>query len=225
MKVLLIHGDDTYNSYKYLCELIKTSKKKNWQIIKIDPKKKEKLSDNIAQNSLFEKKRLFILENYKSLGKADLKWIKDKLEDTQGYLVIYERGKIQAGFIKAVEKSKKEKTFELPSVVFKFLDAFYPGNGKEALNLLHLVKKRQPVEFLFTMLSRHLKDLYWVSIDPSSIPYASWRVSKLEKQAKRFPEEKIKNIIKILSDLDIKVKTTSESLEDSLDLIILQELE
>jgi len=225
MKTLIIHGDDTFESYRFLTDLFKKTKKKKWQIIYIDINKDTSVSESIIQDSLFDQKRLYVLRNYKSLGKNDLKWIKEKLSDIDGYLVIYYEGKIASQFIKSISGDKKERLFELPVIVFKFLESFYTGNSKETLNLLYKLKTNKPVEFMFAMLARYLKDLYWVSIDPSSIPYASWRVSKLEKQSKRFDSGKIENIIKRLSDLDIKVKTSKENLEESLDLLILQELE
>ena len=225
MKTLIIHGDDTIRSYQFLSNLIKKTKKNKWQIINIDSGKDTSFSESITQDSLFDKKRLYILKNYKYLNKSDLKWIKEKLNDFDGYLVVYQEGKIASQFIKSIKGDKKERLFELPVIVFKFLESFYPGNSKEALNILYGLKSNKPVEFIFTMLARHLKDLYWVSIDPSSIPYASWRVSKLEKQLIGFPDGKVESIIKQMSDLDIKVKTSKESLEESLDLLILQELE
>ena len=225
MKTLIIHGDDTEGSYEFLNDLIKKTKKKRWQITYSDLNNETSFSESITQNSLFDQKRLYVIKNYKGLNKVDHKFIKEKLSSIDGYLVIYYEGKIASHFIKSIKGDKKERLFELPVIVFKFLESFYPGNSKETLNLLYNLKENKPIEFIFTMLARYMKDLYWVSIDPSSIPYASWRVSKLEKQSKRFMDGKIKNIIKKMSDIDIKVKTSSESLETNLDLLILQELE
>jgi DNA polymerase III delta subunit len=96
-------------------------------------------------------------------------------------------------------------------------------------NLLKLIPKKvienEAPEFVFNLLSRHLRDLCWVTLDKDSLSCPGWRVSKLSQQAKRFPEGKIKKLIKMFAEIDIKAKTSKANIIDSLDFIIASELE
>jgi hypothetical protein len=75
------------------------------------------------------------------------------------------------------------------------------------------------------MLARHLKDLYWVSIDPKTNQYPSWRLSKLKSQAEKFEGGKLTRIISDLSDIDILVKSSKADLLTELDLLMVKQLE
>ncbi len=113
----------------------------------------------------------------------------------------------------------------MPRNIFKFLESFYPGNSRGCLNLYYDVINGEPVEFLFSLLSKQVRDLYWVIVEPSTIPYPSWRVAKLEYQSKHFKKNDLVDLIKRLSKLDIRTKTTKQNLADSLDLLILTNLQ
>ncbi len=62
-------------------------------------------------------------------------------------------------------------------------------------------------------------------MEPSTIPYPSWRVAKLEYQSKHFVKIDLVDLINTLSKLDIRTKTTKHNLTDSLDLLILTNLQ
>jgi DNA polymerase III delta subunit len=143
----------------------------------------------------------------------------------EGNLVIYHEKKIPKSFISSIKKIKKEEEYELPKLLFKFLESLVPGNAERSLNLLHTVLENEPPEFVFAMLARHFKDLYWVKKDPSNIPYPSWRVSKLESQASKFSIKQLKSFISKLAKTDVEVKTGKNDLLRSLDLLVMSELE
>jgi DNA polymerase III delta subunit len=75
------------------------------------------------------------------------------------------------------------------------------------------------------MLGRHLRDLYWVSIDTKSNQFPDWRLSKLKFQVEKFSPPKIKQIISELGDIDILVKSSKTDLLTALDLLIVKQLE
>src|SRR4030042_246580 len=90
--------------------------------------------------------------------------------------------KIKKWQIVKINKNTKIKEYKLQNTIFKFLESFYPSS-KTCINYLYQVIEKEPIEFVFLLLARQLKDLYLVKMEPSSIPYASWRVKKLEFQA------------------------------------------
>ena len=115
--------------------------------------------------------------------------------------------------------------FQLTRYLWKLLDSIAFRNSKETIKLLHIVLKTEPVEFVFSLIAKQVRDLYWVTIDDSSLPYPNWRVGKLKKQASKFTKEQLKNIIHDLAELDIKAKTSKANLADSLDFLLVSHLE
>ena len=115
--------------------------------------------------------------------------------------------------------------YKLPKLVWNFLNSFYPGNSINCLKLLHRVVINERIEFVFSLLVRQIRDIYWVKIDKGSIGYPSWRLKKLNTQGKNFSKNLLKEIIKDFSKIDIKVKTSNTNLLDSLDFVIATKLE
>ena len=168
---------------------------------------------------------MIILENVSLINKITSDWINKEADNLDATLVIYNQGIVDLKLIKSLPKNTKVEEFKLKSYIWNFLDSFYPGNVKNVLLLLNEVVKKDPVEFLFTLLVRHLRDLYWLKIDPKALNYPSWRLSKLKRQASRFSEKVLKSIIADLADADIKSKTSQVDLKDSLDFLIATKLE
>jgi hypothetical protein len=212
MKIIVLHGDDTAKSYERLSKFIETAKKRSWEIV---------TNEFPNTPSLFGTERLIIYRDFTLLSKNDIK----NFDRFEGTLVIYHQGELPQTFIKQMPPDFKMEKFELPKILFTFLESFYPGNGIRSIKLLHDLVKNSAVELVFFMLARHLKDLYWVSIDPKTNQYQSWRLSKLQSQSEKFGIEKLKQIISKLSDIDILVKTSKADLLTELDLLIVKHLE
>ena len=212
MKIIVLHGDDTTKSYDRLTKFIDTAKKRGWEIV----------TDEFPNTpSLFGTDRLIIYRDFSLLTKRDIK----NFDRFTGTLVIYHEGILPQTFLKLMPPDFKMEKFELPKLLFTFLEAFYPGNLERAVKLLHALIESSAIELIFFMLARHLKDLYWVSIDPKTSNYPSWRLGKLKSQAGKFGEEKLTQIISELADIDIVVKTSKADLLTSLDLLIVKQLE
>lgn len=212
MKVIVLHGDDTDKSYKRLSTFMDVAKKRGWEII---------TNEFPNTPSLFGIERLIIFRDYKLLTKNDIK----NFGMFDGTLVVYHDSILPQTFLKLMPQDFKMEKFELPKILFTFLDSFYPGNSKQCLSLLHDLTKNTAIELVFFMLSRHLKDLYLVGINPKTTQYPSWRLSKLKSQSIKFGQEKLKQIISKMADIDIKVKTSKADLLTELDLLIIKHLE
>lgn len=206
MKLIILHGDYVIKSYERLSKFISEAKKRGWEISDYD-------NETVCNQSLFAAERFVILRDYKTLNKKDI----SKLNKYPGTLVIYNEGNIPQTFLKTLTNPKIEE-FKLPKIIWNFLDNF-------SIRLFHEAIKTEPVEFVFSLLAKRFRDLYWVKIDPNSIPYPSWRVGKLKSQSLKFKEETIKEIINRLAKIDIEVKTSKANLISSLDLLIIKHLE
>lgn len=225
MEILVIHGDHTLKSYEKLRDVIDTSKTKGWLIQKISEGDKLSFPEVLTGQELFEYKRLLVVEEINKIKKNDLDWLATNNKTLDGFLVLYSASTIAKSVLKLLPKGYKTEEFRLPKLIWRFLESFYPGNTRVCLELLHEVVKTEPDEFVFALLARHLRDLYWVKDTPKSLPYPSWRVGKLKVQVKRFNNGKLKMAINSLSDIDIKVKTSKAELISSLDFLIATHLE
>jgi len=225
MKIILIHGDHSLKSYERLQTLINVAKERDWEIVKIDPENKMSLPEKFTTANLFGRERLYVLEKLPKIRKKDLEWLKKNIKRISGTIIIYHGSPISKSLTKLIPPVTKTEEYKLPKLIFKFLESFWPGNSKNSISLLHDIIKDDSPEFVFNLLSRHLRDLYWATLDKESLSYPSWRIGKLTQQAKHFPEGKIKELISAFAKIDVDVKTSKANVADSLDFIIASELE
>ena len=121
------------------------------------------------------------------------------------------------------------KQFKITKTIFQFLDTIRPKNGKTILMLLHKTLETEEIEFVFFMLVRQLRMLLALfepgdeSIDEVK-RMAPWQKSKLQKQAKLFTIESLKDLYKKLLDIDIAQKTGGLALplSETIDFLLLE---
>ena len=224
MKIFIIHGEHTLNSYNRLQEYIKKAREKDWEI-QYAEKDDKNIREIFLGQSLFLKDRLLVIKDIQILSGVFLNWLKDNEKRIPGSLIIYHRGKISSRLIRSLPKTDKAEEFELPKFIWSFLDSFFPGNAKNAYKLLHEAIKTEPVEFVFAMLARQIRDIYWAKVDPSTMECPSWRVAKYKNLASKFKTETLEELIDEMSQADINSKTSHTDLTRSLDFIIAKYLE
>ena len=202
MKVIVLHGDDVEKSYNRLTVFIKEAKKRGWEIV----------NDEIETTpSLFGTEKLIIVRNIKLIDKNAINSIKK----VAGTLVIYSEKKLSATFLKNLPKDTKTELFELPFLLWKFLDTFDIKTFQEAT-------KTQAPEMILAMMARRFRDLYWVKVGNPKV--SPWQLSKLKRQADKFSKDELKTIINKLSIIDVKSKTGGPNLKSLLDIFIVKRL-
>lgn len=202
MKIIVVHGDDTEKSYARLTVFVKEAKSRGWEII----------NDKIEETpSLFGTQKLIILRNYQLLDKKQLKLT----EKIPGTLVIYHQKKLPQTFLKTLPPDTKKELFELPFLLWKFLDSMNIKTFQEVI-------ETQPVEMVFAMIAKRLRDLYWVKT--GSPKMSPWQLSKLKKQSDKYNKEKLEEIISDLAKIDIDAKTGKRDLKSCLDLLVIKKL-
>lgn len=195
--ITLIHGEDSLRARDKFTVLIEEYKKKGYEIIAEG-----------SGNSLFSQKVLLVVENPK-------KFFWDiQVSDV---LILYD-GNVPANIIKLLPTGAKIEKFAVPGKLFAFLD-------KITLSSFQEIIKTEPLELVFAMLGRQFRDLYWANIDPKTLGYKSWRVAKLQGQAKKLGTGKLKKLLAKMSRIDVLAKTGERDLLTSLDLLIASELE
>lgn len=224
MKLFIIHGDHSLNSYEKLQEYLSKAKNKGWETINID-REKENFKNELIGQSLFSEKRLVILNDIRFLTKSNSEWIKDNQDRIRCILIIHHKGIVKKSMLNKLPKPTKIEEFKIPKLIWSFLDSFFPNNSKNCYKLFHEVIKNEAIEFVFAMLARQVRDIYWAKIDPKTLNYPSWRLNKLKKLSSRFSRKELEIIIEEMSQADIKSKTSQADLSKSLDFIIAKYLE
>lgn len=223
MKIIVLHGEDTEKSYERLKKFIQTAKVRSWEVSYIN-ESNQSFEENLASSSLFGNERFFLLNEVNVLGKRELEWLKKRYAKINGNLIIYHEGDLSAAFIKSLPKESRIEQFTLPKILWNFLDNLIPGNGAKLIVQFHKIVEKDAPEFVFSLIARQIKDLYWAKTEPTSLPYQNWRVGKLKSQSQKFEEGKLAGLIEQLSQIDIDVKTGKADLVSSLDLLFITKL-
>lgn len=228
--ITIIHGDDTVASRKFFLELRQ----------KIDNPfsfegERLSLSDLIQifeGAALFAQHKEIFIENFfskrKSVKEVDeiVNLVQENLKVAQVYFWEgKELSKTQLPFF----KNSIIKTFKHPQALFLFLDAIKPNNGRSLITLFHKALENSEKEIIFYMLVRQFRLLLALS-DPSTggqidevKRLAPWQKSKMQKQAKLFSQERLKELYKKLYEIDLAQKTgaLNLSLEQAIDMFLI----
>lgn len=223
MKIFLLHGDNVNKSYGRLMKYTEHAKKRNWDIVHFDGNRS--LSMAMGTDSLFGGEKLVIIDSFSYLSKEDLEWMKNKRTDFSGNIVVYHDTVLSAVKIKTLPAIDKAEEFSFPVVLWNMIDSLYPGNSRKFLELFHEVTKTEAVELVISIVSKHIRDLYWILSDESSYVSPPWKKKKMINQAKKFSITKLTQLIFGLSVIDISTKTSDDSLSDLLDLFLIKELQ
>lgn len=190
MRIIVLHGNDIEKSYKRLQVFIDEAKRRSWKITDYN-------FDEITNQSLFGEECFYILKDYTRLDSSSSRGRKstiEKLKKYSGNLIIYQNSKIPAPTLKKLEADKTE-LFELPQLLWKFLDNM-------TVDGLHELLKTQPAEYILAMIA--------------------W---KFKQNFLKNPSEKNAKLIQDLAEIDIKSKTGKRDLTLSLDLLIIKQLQ
>lgn len=223
MKIIVLHGDDERKLYERLTKFIETAKARSWEVAYLDDKKLS-IQEQLSSTSLFGAERFFIIRDVTRLGKKEVEWINKKSSELSGTLIIYHEGYVSQLILKALPKETKIEEFKLPVILWNFLDNLYPGNSEKSIKQFHQIIDKTAPEFIFTLIAKLFRDLYWVKMDSSTLSYQPWRISKLKSQSAKFTTDKLKFLIEKLAEIDIKVKTSKSDLVSELDLLIIKQL-
>lgn len=223
MQYFLVHGEDSIKSNDRLAKFIKEARKRNWEVVYLDGGS-QSIPENISFESLFSQERFFVHREFKKISTTDLDFIIKKTGNTSGNLILYANSEVPKTLINKLPKGTKVEEFKLPKLIWELMDSFYPGNAKNFSRLLHETIETQPIELIFEMLSRLLKDLYLAKKYPSSSAIPSWKLGKLKNQVSRFNAGVLEDIIADYAQADTKSKTTDSNLIDLLDLIVVERL-
>lgn len=224
MKIVVVHGDDTKKSRARFAQIVSGVKKKGWDVNFLVSDSKTNIGDPLINATLFDSPTLYVIEEAKKLTKQDLDWLSGNSAKFDSQLLIYSLSKLPATTLKAFGDNLKKEVFELPQILFTFLDNFKPQNSKTCLKLFEQLTDSQPMELIIAMLARLLRDLYIALLDLKSLGYPEWRLKKISSQASKFTKLELADIIGELAEIDLKSKTSSVDTRLLVEMLIIKRL-
>lgn len=221
----VVCGEDSVSSFNYYSTLKKDCQDKGCEIRDINANDLENINLWLGEaQSLFAQKQAFFTQNInkKLSRKLNLKInkvVEELIKDKKIELISWEE-EISSRFLK-FPKGIIVKEFKLQENIFKLQDALYPGNLKNFLQMLEQLSNTVDENFIFIMLSRHVRNLLVVKTASVESELQKWQVYKLKSLASRWEENKLAGFYDSLHKIDVSQKTSTSpySLKKSLDII------
>lgn len=218
MKTVIISGEDTQKARKRYGDIIAKMSARAAQTVPVKAGAGDVMRV-VAGGNLFAEEQLFTIDNGKDLSAEEIAYISSIDTDSPGNILIFVTGATPQALVKGLPNAVYE-TFAVPKDLFPFLESLYPGNAKAALSLYTRLAHSEAPELIIAMILRHLRDLWWVTVDPKSTGYPDWRQGKLSRQAQKYKGEALHTFYESLVNLDLAVKKGEDTLETSLDFVL-----
>lgn len=216
MKVVVIHGEDIVASRQRFSKIINNAKNKGYDAVSLTGDIQD--LNQLTTAGLFGNKQIYIIEDYKKIDPKIFKW------DLNGNILIWYKGEFPKSFSKSLPKQTKYEKFDVPKIIYNFLDSMLPGNTKRSLEFLHELQKTMAAEMISALVNSHLRDIWIVLEDGSELNYQEWRLGKLKRQGQALGKDRVERFLVKLAEADVQAKTGGADLSLMLDLIITKEL-
>lgn len=224
--IIILHGDNPVKTRQKLQDYISKAKNNHIQIYRLEPSelKVNILEEKLGSTSLFNEKKLLVLENLFSLkAKKELAKLIDLIGQSQENIILIENKKIRITTLKKIKDAKIEE-FKLSSALFSFLDLLNPKLDKAKLIAkLHEAIISDGDWLVFSMLAWKIRLLIQAK-EGNFAKMAPFMKSKLISQAKNFTLEQL---IKFhhqlfLTDYEFKKSKNFCDLSTQLDILLFQ---
>jgi DNA polymerase III delta subunit len=223
---LVIHGNDITASRDFY--FAEKNKLTDSILLEGDGLVFDSLFQAAENKSLFGSEQTILVENFFSKNKsnsAEVKQIAEYVNKNKDLSIIFWESTELSKPSQALIKNATIKVFSYPQVLFTFLDNLKPNNSETLIKLFHELKQNMEPELIFFMLVRQVRLMLGIDgadrIDEVK-RMAPWQLGKMQKQAKSFGEEKLKNAHQQLFEMDLSLKTGKipYSLERSIDFFL-----
>lgn len=221
----IICGEDNVASRKYFQDIKETFSKKNFEIKNIASNEISELKKWLIESpTLFSSSRAFFVENLmkylkKFKTKDHIKELEDIARMRDVELFDWENGLTSRDLKKIAGAVIKE--FKPSENIFKLLDACFPTNKTRFINILNRVEENADENFIFTMLTRHIRNLIIIKENITPPKMQSWQASKLKLQTKFWQLNKLISFYDSLFRIEIRNKTGANpyNIKESLDIL------
>ncbi len=230
--ITIIHGDDIVSSRNYFQE----KKREDANSISLNASTLQitDLAQNMQGSGLFGSiSTIFIEDLLTRLKKTkETKEIIDFIikNHKESNIFLWEGKEIKKNDL-LLFKDAIVRSFKLPKTIFIFLDSLRPDNLRNTISLFHkTLEEGINIELIFFMLQRQARLLLALSDNNSKysieeiMRLAPWQRSKLERQAKLFTQESLKNIYSKLFKIEFAYRTggLNLSLAQAVDFLLFE---
>jgi len=225
--ITLIHGSDTAKSRNYYLELRQSAKDK----VILDGEKitETDLLQALSGSGLFGDNQEIFIEELLSKRKSskELDALLSTISDTSQKVTLWESKDLTPKQTSSFTKASV-KQFKLPTIIFTFVDALAPGNGKKLITLFHELLTYEEAIFALSMVQRQVRILLALQSQSTQnisevSRLAPWQMGKLKKQAGMFTLEQLIALHRQLYELELGQKTGGLSLplDQAIDFLLL----
>lgn len=227
--ITIVHGDNIEESQVKFSQI--KSSVGNVTTIEGSTASKEILFDYFSGSSLFYSDKNIAIENLLSKNRPskNLDSMVDLINKNSdiGEIMLWEEKELTA---KALSQFPDAKVliYKIPKLIFNFLDAIKPDNGKQLVILFHELIKNTSIEIVLFMLIRQLRFLIALSskeanLIDDALRMAPWQRGKMHKQASLFSAIELKIIHGKLYKIDVGSKTgkLNMPLSSAIDIFLL----
>lgn len=227
--ITLIHGENLAQSRDFYLQFKK--KYPNQRIFEGEAVNATDLIQSLEGKGLFNDAETIFLENFLSKRKqsSERDLIIDILASAKDQnIILWEQKEIGKKDLGKIKNIKIEK-FDLPKIIFKFLDSIEPNNGQSSIKLFHETLETESAELLFFMIVRKFRILLGLSnnngqpIDEVK-NMQPWQQSKVQKQANDFGQDRLLDVYNKLFYIEssFKVGLLPTSLINAIDFLLLE---
>lgn len=210
----LIHGDQVEAARNKLVELKKEFTAKEIRELSgknLDP---ALFTQALESSSLFGGDILVVIEGFISSSKKREKMFAATLTQiieasTTADIILYEDKEVDKTTLTKLGSNIKIFFYKTPVVIFQLLDSLRPGSAKTTLGYLAQVVASEPVEIVFVMLIKRVRQLIQLKDGVTPDGLQSWQAGRLTTQARNFTIEQLIAMHAQLLTTDIAIKTGS----------------
>lgn len=231
---IILHGDNTASSRRKLGDLLDSARHQGCHVLRLVAKKinPADLEDALSSQDLFGQPKVIVIEELHSLPTSARK--KSLLESlathshqltSQTGLILWEKRSLTATMIKKFAPAQA-LDFPLSKSMFKWLDSLRghanPTQQVTMIKLLHQTIDQDGDFFALSMLVRQMRMLMEV-LETGQVAGPPFMLAKLRSQAASFSLSQLIQTHRQLLEIDLKMKTstTSLTLVQELDLLLL----
>jgi DNA polymerase III delta subunit len=219
MKVLLLTGDDEEKVQKRLFDIIKNSQEKGFAIERLET------SEDLGKLSqgLFFSKKTVIVDGKIIASKRLEEWFRQNLSNPDLAVVIASKKEVELSRL-GINNAKVER-YNLPKILWNFLDSLKRGNSKISIGLLKKLLIKEPPELILYFMGQRFVQMYLVSKYPKVVRLNEWQKTKLVVQSSGLSLDEIRSLIGEICEIDYLSKVGKADLPTYLDLFIIKNLQ
>lgn len=219
MKSIILYGDNVDLIEKRLIVFRKKATKDGFNIVDINDDNLKTF--NLSGSSLFSQKTIYFADNFKT-DQFDYYKKLTKTMSEDDIFVVTTKSPPKKDLKEVLGKNTVYEQFVTPKIIWSFLESIYPGNLTNIFRLKKDVVKNTPGELLLHLVAMQFIQMYEVLNDGKNIP--EWKRHRLLNQASKFKGSGIADMINDLSEIDIKVKSSSADISSELDFLFISKL-